>query len=288
MEIKNVAFESVNTDKLSENEIIQISNVEKDMWAYWIWEYVKCNNCWSIHSKNDIYWHLENHIKTESVTTIEKILWLDSIKCKKCNNDTEFIYDEKTNIKSIKDRLFNSDKSYISIMRNFNNWDIYWFMDWYIDTFKNIYDREFKEHYANIWSDKIINRVESKIWYIPEKFLSFSSMWTFQKYVSFYNVFNLIKFFFNWIEDNKKNLLWITELDTWSNLHWFHHSMWIQKLWITDNFEDINLLSNLNSSYNTDLYIQPMVVKTYKEWYNLWVKDFIKKNKKVMKEVLVA
>lgn len=283
----SLVIESVDPKTLSSSQLREISEVEKDMWAYGIWEYVICKNCWLIHSKSDIFWHLSSEIRTESVTKLEEIIAWDSIRCNNCNSDTEFIYDVDKNIIEIEKRLFQSKVSFITILQNQDNWNIYGFMDWYVDDLLKIYERELIFHYSKVWFERIEKLIKNKIiWDLPNTFFSFSSVWTHEGFKSFYYIFWLIQKFFNSIPDYYNNFLWITELDSGSNLHWFHNSMWIQKLWLSDCDITKKLIENKSSNYNSDLYIQPWVVATYKERYQGSLKDFIKRNRTLIKEVI--
>lgn len=100
-----VLVERIETDKISKNQLFEMWKIQKDMWAFWLWEYVKCNCCNEIHSKNDIFWHLSSEIRRESVTKLEEIYLWDSIICKNCDStNTKFLYDIDSNINSFIDR----------------------------------------------------------------------------------------------------------------------------------------------------------------------------------------
>lgn len=281
---KELIIDSVNPKELSENELREIAEVEKDMWAYGIGEYVKCDCCQDIYSKHDIFWHLSDEIRLKSVTKLEEIFLWDSIKCKKCNTDMDFIYDLESNIFDIKSRLHDSMDSYISLLKD-EFWTINWFIDGYIDDFSWIYDRELKSHYWNIWKDLLIRNIERKLWEkLPEKIFSFSSMGTIEQYKSFYIIFELIKDFFANIHKENDHILWLTELDSWKSLNAIYHSMWAVKVWLENN----KLITNKSSNYNSDIYIHRKVVKDYKENFSLPIKQFLRKNKWSMRDILVA
>lgn len=281
---KELIIDSVNPKELSENELREIAEVEKDMWAYGIGEYVKCDCCQDIYSKHDIFWHLSDEIRLKSVTKLEEIFLWDSIKCKKCNTDMDFIYDLESNIFDIKSRLHDSMDSYISLLKD-GFWTINWFIDGYIDDFSWIYDRELKSHYWNIWKDLLIRNIERKLWEkLPEKIFSFSSMGTIEQYKSFYIIFELIKDFFANIHKENDHILWLTELDSWKSLNAIYHSMWAVKVWLENN----KLITNKSSNYNSDIYIHRKVVKDYKENFSLPIKQFLRKNKWSMRDILVA
>ncbi len=280
--MKNNIIKSVSIEELSGNNFKEIAEIEKDMWAYWIWEYVKCDNCNSIYSKNDIYWDLEYEIKIKTVTEIENILWNDSILCKKCSSSTNFIYDIDENLIEIKKRLFESKQSFISILYNNDNWDINWFIDWYVDYFNNIYERELKYHYDIIWKKELKRFIEKNIWNnLPENIFSFSSMWTKEKYKNFYILFEMIKYFFSMIPNSLDNVLWLTELDSWWSLNSIYAVLWAKKI-------DINwIINNTNLNYNSWLFYHKWVVADYKKSFSLDIRTFLKKYKSSMEKILV-
>lgn len=280
---KEIIIESVDPKKLTKNELIQISWVEKDMWAYWIWEYVKCKNCWEIHSKNDIYWHLENEIKIESVTKIEELLGLDSIECNNCqSNNTEFIYDIDTNLEEINKRLFESDTSYISLCKNKTN-DIIWVMDWYTTNFTNIYQREFDYRYKNIWEKNMKDFIELQLWKKLENILlTFSTFWTYEKYRSLNILFKLFKNFIDNINNEDINKKLIVELDYNSTIHWLYHALWISEIWFLWNKNLINRWKK----YNSDIFIHNNIY-SIKENIPESARKFIVKFWRKMNEVLL-
>ncbi len=290
MSTKWLTVEAVPTNWLLESDIRQIAEVEKDMWAYWIGEYVKCNCCQEIHSKNDIFWNLSSDIRKKTVIELENIYLWDNISCKKCESqNTDFIYGVDDNILDIRRRYYDSIDSCLSLAVNENSGTIVWFMDWYIDKLRTVYDRELDPYY----NDDIYEILEKYIlkvnwWKIPQKVLSFSSMWLLEEYKSFYQVFELIKKFFEWIDDKHNNVFWLTEVVNWSNLHWFHHCMWIQKLGINNYPWMDQLMANRSDEKENELFYQKEVVSVYKERYNLTVRQFIKKYRNVMSEILVA
>ncbi|MDP2091026.1 MAG: hypothetical protein Q8K30_05520 [Candidatus Gracilibacteria bacterium] len=285
----NLHIESVDPKSLGENELRKIVMVEKDMWAYGLGEYVKCKGCGLIHSKNDVFGHLLLDLRMESVTKLEEIISGDSIKCNNCNSDTDFIYDENSNIENLKERLYNSKESFISISKNSENGEILGFMDGYIEEFITIYRRELSQYYREDINEMIKDRIIKKIGItIPNDILSFSSMGTLEKYRSFYIVFEMIKTFFNSVPDNYNNIMGVTELDTGSNLHGFHHSMGIVNLELINDEEIRKYRINRSDKCNSDLYIQENVVIKYKESYNLGVRQFVKKFRHLLNEVIVA
>ncbi len=274
MKNNNIYIESCDTNNLSIKDITEIAEVEKDMWSYWIGEYVRCKNCWNIHSKNDIYWHLEYEIKIESVTKIENILSLDSIRCVDCNDETEFVYDINTNIETIKER-YNESESYLSLARS-NEGKIIWFCDGYIDNLETIYDRFFDFYYPKLWLnwlEKILNKELNNV--IPNELLVWTAVWTEEKYKSFYVFYNLMKSFFYSIDNLK--ILWISDSVIWTNTEGVYSALWAKRLGVT-NFNIAN--------YNTDIFIHENVVSDYQMELKWDVKTFLKKYWKQMRWII--
>lgn len=281
-------IESVNPNSLTIKEIYEIAEVEKDMWAHWIWEYVRCNNCWEIHSKNDVYWHLESDIKKESVTKLEEILWYDSINCNKCDsNNTDFIYNVSDNAIEIQKRLLESKVSFLSILKNVEGGNIIWFMDWYIDDLFSIYSREFSWHYKDIWYEKIKNWLSNTI---KESWLTdlfvISSLWTVEKNKWFKNILDLIRNLFFSISKEYEKYLTIAEFDTWSNIHSFFHAVWFEKANI--DFNSNVSVANSSEDYESGIYYHRNLLEVYKNNFSYEPKDFVKLYWKKMKEVLIA
>jgi len=171
---------SDDTKHISITDLKKIHEIEQDMWAEWIWEYVKCSQCSQVFWKNDIFWHLERKIYQETVQQIEKIIWLESIKCKKCNSDTDFIWWD-TYLNEIKARYYDKE-SFLTTLRS-DSWEIIWFSDGYINDLETIYKREFELYYSNIWLEKIKEMIKEKLsWNLPKKFFMHSTTWIEKKY----------------------------------------------------------------------------------------------------------
>lgn len=285
MEFWKNNIEFVNPKNISETDLKKITEIEKDMWSYWIGEYVKCENCGEIHSKQDIFWHLSKDIYLETVSKIENILWLNRISCPNCNSDTEFIYDESDYINEIKERYNNSINSFLTVFRD-ENWEIRAFEDWYIDNFDNIFQREFEKYYSLIWKNRIIIEIEKILWWkIPEKILLCCSIWTEQKYSSFFIFYKMMYNFFSNISNMyNENILWLYEAVVWWLPHSIYHICWTDRVWIPQN----NLYENVinNGNLKSDIFVHNNVINTVLNSISLPVKEFVRKNKKEMRIIL--
>jgi len=278
------SVESEDPKLMSKTDLRKIHEIEQDMWAEWIGEYVKCNSCQKILSKKNIFWHLSKDIYMETVWQIEQILAIDSIKCSECNSlDTSHIWWEKY-ISEIEQR-YNDTESFITSLRD-SNGEIRWFIDWYINDINTIYKREFEYYYSDIWINKIKEKIEFIIWNeIPNKLLMNSTIWLEVKYSNLNNFLIMLNIFYisllwKWYW----NILWIYESRIWSMAHAVFYTCWWKSIWLND-FSEINI-NNLSDNSISDVFVHPNIVSIWSKELSISLKDFLKNNLYKMKEVL--
>lgn len=273
-------IESVNPRSLSKNDLEKIVEIEQDMWARedWLWEYMKCESCLKIHSKEDIFWHLSNDIKMQTVKKIEEIIDFDKV-CSDCNWKIKSIYDRNEYIESIRDRYFNSVESFLTVYRD-DHWEIRWFFDWYIDSFEKIYEREFSYYYWDLGINIIKNIIEEKIWNkISNNIFVFSSVWIEKNYINFMIYINLLKLLFSSIPDDKNSYLWITDVKDSTNISKLYKSLGSIELNLNNKIK----FFNKNNKFSSDLYIHENVVLDYKKELSLPIRKFLNKYKASLK-----
>lgn len=273
-------IESVNPRSLSKIDLEKIVEIEQDMWARedWLWEYMKCESCLKIHSKEDIFGHLSNDIKMQTVKKIEEIIDFDKV-CSDCNWKIKSIYDRNEYIESIRDRYFNSIESFLTVYRD-DNWEIRWFFDWYIDSFEKIYEREFSYYYWDLGVNIIKNIIEEKIWNkISNNIFVFSSVWIEKNYINFMIYINLLKLLFSSIPDDKNNYLWITDVKDSTNISKLYKSLGSIELNLNNKIK----FFNKNNKFSSDLYIHENVVLDYKKELSLPIRKFLNKYKSSLK-----
>lgn len=273
-------IESVNPRSLSKNDLEKIVEIEQDMWARedWLWEYMKCESCLKIHSKEDIFWHLSNDIKMQTVKKIEEIIDFDKV-CSDCNWKIKSIYDRNEYIESIRDRYFNSVESFLTVYRD-DHWEIRWFFDWYIDSFEKIYEREFSYYYWDLGINIIKNIIEEKIWNkISNNIFVFSSVWIEKNYINFMIYINLLKLLFSSIPDDKNSYLWITDVKDSTNISKLYKSLGSIELNLNNKIK----FFNKNNKFSSDLYIHENVVLDYKKELSLPIREFLNKYKASLK-----
>lgn len=267
-----IKFNFCDTNSLTNNQIKELVCIQKDMWSYWLWEYIKCNSCNKIHSKADIFWYLWNEFKYQPVTKLENIFLSDSIKCTNCfSTDTEFIYDIDKNIEIFINRY--KKQSYLVLSKN-NSWEVIWFCDWYISSLEDIYKSDLSIHYGmeNLW--KIFDLVQDKL---PldnlSKLLYFSSLWTYQEYINYNYLYEMLRSFFNSMS-NIWFIKWITELDKNNSLYKIYKIMWSISIWV----ENI-LNKNTQENYDSDICVFNDPINDFKSKYDIPFRELIKKYK---------
>lgn len=265
-------IKSVDVNEISHSELFEMGKIQKDMWAYGLWEYVKCNCCNKIHSKNDIFWHLSSEIRRESVTKLEEIYLWDSINCKKCNwTNIDFIYDVNQNIQTFQDRY----KEQAFLVLSYDEvWTIVWFCDWYISDFETIFHNDLFLHYQKFNWFEIENNIKEILRLKSlEKMLYFSSLWTYENYISYSYIYELLRSFFKSIP-LKQQIPWITELDKNNSLYKIYQMMWSISLNL-----DKSKVINIGNNYDSDICIFPNPIYDFKSKYDVNFRTLVKNHK---------
>lgn len=269
---KMTLIKEIDTKTLSNNDMFEMWKIQKDMWAFGLWEYVRCNCCNLIHSKNDIFWHLSSEIRRESVSKLEEIYLWDSINCKTCNStNMNFIYDIDSNIETFRDRY--KQQAFL-VLSYSENWDIVWFCDWYISDFDSIFFKDLSLHYKNFCPSDIENKVKEQLNLDDlDKMLYFSSLWTYERYISYTYIYELLRSFFKSIKFDSQ-IPWITELDKNNSLYKIYQMMWSISLWL-----DKALVLDTSYNYDSDICVFPNPIYDFKSKYDVNFRSLVKNHK---------
>lgn len=268
-----ITVRAVNPFELKEKDFLRLNEVTQDMWANWIWEFVQCKCCSKMMSKKDIFWHLEQPIYDKTTTEIIKILDLKEIPCINCQWETSFVYWEE-NLSNIKERLIERE-SHIVVCEKW--WEIIWYMDWYTDNLQGILNREYYSHYNSISFDEISNRVATILWDVPDKLLVFSWIWLIERESNFFNIYSILRAFFNTISNIDIKIPAISEVDKNNNMDKIFSTMWYFSLWINSSKELASKVTNIWNWYQSDLVIFPNPIERFRRDYSMWVKSFLRK-----------
>lgn len=271
----NISFQAVETKKLSDLDIKQIFNIEQDMWARkeGLWEYMECESCWALYSKQDIYWDLEKSIYNKTVSELENNEWRDIFCCSACWGKNTHCFSEKDYTKSMRERY--SLRSTLVLM--YDDKKLIWFMDGYVSWLEDIYSREFAEHYSDIGIDKIKEAIYTTLWYLPDEYFSCASSWTREGYMNFFHIYNLLQNFFLHFPSHMEEVTWLSELHSgwpYSKIFW---KLWTRSIGLREKHKESIQSSN---SYDSDIYVHPNFWKSCKKAFkNKSVRSFIQAHK---------
>lgn len=145
---KKIYYETLDTSSISPQTLNRIFELEQDMWARGVGEYIKCTACGKVFSKAEIYDATEQQALINStVQEIERILFNgDTPDCRECHAATQHIYSYDTYFDEISHR-YSRDQSFLSVARD-QTGKIVGFMDAYIDTLEKIFSEEFASHFS--------------------------------------------------------------------------------------------------------------------------------------------
>lgn len=255
-------FEYNSLLSLSIKDIIKIYEIEQDMWAHILWEFVKCNNCNKIFSKKDIFWWLDKSLYINNVSSIISSLGIKNINCVFCNWVTKYIYDYDY-IYEIINRHKND--SILVLYKNDDSNLLTWFCDGYYWYFDEIYINEFKKYYSNIeiyWfiKNKLGNIINKKIFVL-------SAIGLEAKFKSLDIVYRLLLYFLR--VPSFYNIPIIFESRIGTKMHEIYMFTWAERLWISTNNKFINMIENSNKDYISDIFIYKNPKFAYKKLINL-------------------
>lgn len=270
---KNIRVQSLNPRELSQWDFERLNEVTQDMWADGIWEFVQCKSCHTMMSKKDIFWHLEKEIYDETVQKIMWILSIESISCISCNGETKFVYGYE-HVKNIRQRLLESEESFLVICEN-DCWEIVGYEEGYFDSLENIFSRELAYHYEKIWLPEIQKRVQNILWYTPEKMFVMSSIWFLEKYINFFTLFDVLKYFAQTLPEKYLSTPAITEVDEKNSLHMITNVMWWISLWFQETPDWHEQIINTGHWYKSHLKVIPDIWEKYRYYLSWGAKHFL-------------
>ena len=271
---------SEDTNSIAESDILRIAEIEQDWWAHGIWEYRKCNDCWHIHSKQDIHGNLPKETYTHTVKHIENLLGNPEISCQICEWKTSEIFGTEY-IETIQDRY----KNYTSFLTTFRDdtWQVQWFIDGYLADFDTIYEKEFWFYYDSIGKTYIRSHIEKLLSRVlPRQALTTSALCLHEKYKSMYTIYHLIKTFYTDINTTHKGILGIYESVIGNNTHAIYDALWWRSIWIGET----PLWREKLHGYNSDIFIHKDIWESVMQNIEIDLKAFLKTNKSSIRKII--
>lgn len=244
-------------------KIEQVSNTFREMWSSenWLQELVQCPSCNKISSKKDIFWHLDSFIYNLEVTDIMKIHGMKYIPCPCCRTETRFIYgNEYTN--DIRKRLLNSIDSFLVVAQD--DWNPVWWLLWYMpNSFEEMYQLEFKDHYSNVGVEKIRNKVNIILDWEQQNMLMFAAVGFLDKYRNLFQLIEFLQLAYAHLPKKHYGLPWIMELDKNNIMHKLFSSIGWISLWLSDT----DNVANTWKHYKSDIVILPNAAEVFWEYF---------------------
>jgi len=269
-------IESFDPHNLTSDEFQDIHEVNQDMWARGLGEFLECKNCNYIASKADIFLDPKFNIWVyqykQSVKQIMKDLSCQSFDCPHCKNSMVEIYWSHY-LQDIKSRLLDN-QSYLTLCK-FNN-KIVWYMDFFSTSLENAYERDLKRHYHNIWFEEIKTRVTNILGYIPDEVFCFTSIWLLENHNSFFSVFQLLNISLQSVPDEYNYRPGITEVSKSTNLHPMYTIMTGKSLGIAEDPTLYPKITNKQNWYLSDIMIFAHPVETFKKNFSIGIRQFLK------------
>lgn len=274
----NIHVTQVDPRTLNDEDFMRLNEVTQDMWADGIGEFVQCTDCWHMHSKKDIFWHLP----TERYSmTVRQIMWdfeIDTLSCVACSWPVRFVF-WKPNMNVIKERLLKTKKSFLVVAFNEKN-GVVGYEDWYQSDIDGIFNREYHDHYQRIWVQEIRKRAMNALgcqW--NSDFLALSDIGLLDRYRNLVNLSKILHAFAHSIPNYLDALPWITEIDEQNSLSKISGAIGWISLWIR---QDPNLWSkivNTGKWYKSDLVVYHEIGAKYKKyftWNHRWLVQLVR------------
>ncbi|MCP4523046.1 MAG: hypothetical protein GY828_02395 [Candidatus Gracilibacteria bacterium] len=194
IESKNGIIESVDTKHVPEEIYNTINKIRFDCWSYFV-EYAYCNDCKKDFLKGDIFSPLDLNYTKKTVTELELEYADQCGSCPNCQNDLVFPWKKTTD--DIKDKIENTLGSSLVLYRENKNNSIQGFSLGYVETFANIYKRE----YSSYFNDHLKNILES---HLEKEYITISATCISQPYKNVGIVFDLLKSVFTSFDEKFK------------------------------------------------------------------------------------
>lgn len=269
-----ISFQSVETSSLSWESLDRIFEIEQDMWARGIGEYIRCISCETMYSKADIFWNhgsikIPDSIRLDTVMQIEKFFWGNTPLCICCGWETRHVYEKQQYMWAI-ERRYNRNESFLTLAYGRDK-EIIGFMDGYLTTLWEIFQEELRFHY----SEKILDELEQR--YLiqrDQKLLTFSSIGTDDRNKSLITIFGLLQTFFRNMDSQYNHTLSIFESIIGSSTYCIFNIMGARPIQAHKN-PDFLLPGSQNHKYPTDILLHFDMVSDYKEKFTIRVRDIV-------------
>jgi hypothetical protein len=269
---------NIPTVDLTNDYLKQMFELEQDMWARWLWEYLICNDCKKVFSKSDIYdWPLWSkqveNFRLETVSEIERNIWTIP-ECPCCNGITKHICGEEHLNKIIGRHWL--DESFLTLAFNTQG-KIIWLMDWFSASFEEIYRREFYAHFH----EELFDIIEDLFWISHDtKVLTVSSLWMDDKHKNLWTTRKIVEDV-TWSFPSKyDDIPVIVEAIVGSVTYTLFKIMWAELWNISRDFPDVLCDDIKHGNFKLDILYQANWIGDYKKRPIVSLRELILQHKK--------
>lgn len=274
MLLSSNCVESVTLPFVTDDFLERIFEIEQDMWARGIWEYLKCWDCSTIYSKKDLYgkwWtvDIDSKIRIKTIKEIEQHLWGIPHDCWDCGGKLQHVYDRDLYLPEIEAR-YTTWNAFLTVSRD-KEGKIVGFMDGYISSLDDIFTNELKYHFTPDVIDLICEKYKV---YRDQKLLTVSSIGTDEENKSLFTTLALLKDFFSQFDNSYDNISGLVESIVWSSTYCIFSIMWAQRLQISKKPNFI-IPNSQKQWFKTDILFQRNVIGRYKNNFNVRVRDVV-------------
>lgn len=277
------AFEisMLSSNEITNRDLDNLHRIEKDMWAHWLWEYVKCNDCWKVHSKKDIYGKLDlpHRLMLKTVSELEETLGMDKISCPCCSGDTTFIFWDEYKYDILERRFFLN--GHLAVLRDIDG-EVRWFMDGYIADFEEIYEKEFGRYYWEYSMEIVKTKVEKVLWRrLSKHLLCPIALWTEQSFWTMQVIYNLIKYYLTEVHNIVGSIDGVYESVLGTNTHAMYDILWWEQVWANE----IHLDDNTHIDFTSDIFVHRDITGQSLKKLEKNLRVFLVRNKARIQEI---
>lgn len=274
LELENI--EVLQARDITKDVIHQIYNIERDMWARWLWEYMKCRDCWKVFGKNEVF-GVEN--EQISLSDLEKGASIHTCDC--CGTQTTPIYSEEYK-QEIWARHLNHKESFLVVYRDTQN-IIRGFFDGYVSDFDTLFENELSSYYSIETKEEIKKRIQMLGWNIQRDILCPSALWTDVWFQNMYIIHALMYTFYYEVYIRLWRIDAMYESVLWTNTHAMYEVTGAKKLgfwWLSSE------QWGAHSDFKSDIFFHPNVWERSITWLSTSMKEFMRQNGRDIKMIL--
>lgn len=234
-------YEKYDLSKLNDSDLEKFWRIIQETWSFFFWEYLKCNDCWNIQNKEDVYKHYTNDYSQYTIEELEALFTHD-FTCWKwnCNGSTSQIWWNDF-MRDLEFSLTQNISANLVTFKNRANEIVgIWYS--YINSLRKIYEQDLYFDFPN--------EIENNIQFqnrMNQNFIIPTGLSIIEREKSFNTVMTIWKFMMMSYQNEYNKLPWILASLNWSATNRAYIKNWAIQTWVTSpNNSNIQLLTQEN------------------------------------------